>query len=388
MVPLMAWAWKSAREPRRRVWHGFVLSLGEDYHPAVANEDSLDAVVRRIRERIAAYRPKGIGEQNTKAALIAPLLRALGWDTEDLSQVHLEYRPRSSDKPVDYSLLLNGQPRVFVEAKALGQNLNDRRWASQIMGYAGVAGVSWVVLTDGDEYRVYNAHATVPVEQKLFREVRISDEQSESESTLALLSKESIAELEALWQESFVDRQVQVAVDALFAPEADDGLVRLLRRRLPPEVTTRQLRASLARLRSPAQESAAVVQTVPTLSGDRRKRSSASGPRTFGEGTPWNMVTLGDLISAGRLSPPVDLHRRYKGRDVYARIEPDGRVSFEGQVHGSLSVAGTMARRSVIGTDQRAQTNGWTFWKYRAQDGQEREIDELRRRLWEERGGR
>jgi hypothetical protein len=47
-----------------------------------------------------------------------------------------------------------------------------------------------------------------------------------------------------------------------------------------------------------------------------------------------------------------------------------------------------MARRSVIGADQRAQTNGWTFWKYRGPNGQEREIDELRRRLWEERGGR
>jgi hypothetical protein len=63
-------------------------------------------------------------------------------------------------------------------------------------------------------------------------------------------------------------------------------------------------------------------------------------------------------------------------------------VSFDGQTYGSLSVAGQMARRSVIGADQRAQTNGWTFWKYRAPDGQEREIDELRRRLWEERGGK
>lgn len=30
------------------------------------------------------------------------------------------------------------------------------------------------------------------------------------------------------------------------------------------------------------------------------------------------------------------------------------------------------------------QTNGWTFWKYRAADG-EHEMDQLRRQLWERR---
>ena len=38
------------------------------------------------------------------------------------------------------------------------------------MGYASVAGVEWVVLTDGNEYRIYNSHATVPVEEKLLKD--------------------------------------------------------------------------------------------------------------------------------------------------------------------------------------------------------------------------
>jgi RAMA domain-containing protein len=275
---------------------------------------------------------------------------------------------------------------MFVEAKALGQNLNDRKWASQIMGYAAVAGVRWVVLTNGDEYRIYNSHEAVPVEKKLFRIVRVSDEDEPSEETLALLSKESVAELESLSQESFVDRRVQEAIDALFEPEPDEGLVRLLRRRIPPEITTRQLRAALSRLRrSPAEQPERAP--APPFVASARRTKAASGPRAFGEGTPWNAVTLGDLISARRLSPPVDLHRRYKGHDLHARIERDGRVSFDDQVYGSLSVAGSMARRSVIGADQRAQTNGWTFWKLRGADGYEREVDDLRRRLWEERPG-
>jgi hypothetical protein len=117
-------------------------TLTSDYYPLVPNADELEETLRLVGERIAAYSPQGIGEQNTKAGLIAPVIRSLGWDIEDLREVHLEYRPRPSDKPVDYALLLNGQPRMFVEAKALGQNIEDRRWANQIMGYAAVAGVA------------------------------------------------------------------------------------------------------------------------------------------------------------------------------------------------------------------------------------------------------
>ena len=116
--------------------------------------NALHDVIALIRKRIARYQGESINEQNTKATLIAPLLRALGWDVEDLEEVHREYRHHPSDNPVDYALLDLRTPRLFVEAKALGRDLSDRKWANQIMGYAGVAGVEWVVLTDGNEYRI------------------------------------------------------------------------------------------------------------------------------------------------------------------------------------------------------------------------------------------
>src|SRR4051794_4604676 len=112
----------------------------------------LQEVLAQVRERITRYRGSApINEQNTKAALIDPVLRALGWDIEDVDEVHREYKVKSADNPVDYALLVLRTPRLFIEAKALGDNLNDRRWASQIMGYATVAGVEWVALTNGDE---------------------------------------------------------------------------------------------------------------------------------------------------------------------------------------------------------------------------------------------
>jgi len=41
------------------------------------------------------------------------------------------------------------------------------------------------VLTNGDEYRIYNSHATVPVEEKLFRSVRVTGDDSEAEDALS-----------------------------------------------------------------------------------------------------------------------------------------------------------------------------------------------------------
>ena len=170
---------------------------------------SLSETLESVRTRIAKYRGKNLSEANTKTALIEPVLCGLGWPVGDLDEVSLEFRLKSSDNPVDYALLLVGNeiPIMLVEAKALGQSLE--RWANQIMGYAGTCGVAWVVLTDGDEYRIYNASVLAPFEQKLFRTVRLSDPNARPEETLALLSKGRIGDLDAQWKIHFADSQVQ-----------------------------------------------------------------------------------------------------------------------------------------------------------------------------------
>ena len=236
-----------------------------------------------IRERLTRYEGEAINEQNTKATLIAPLLRALGWDVEDLEEVHREYRHHPSDNPVDFALLDLRTPRLFVEAKALGRNLSDRKWANQIMGYASVAGVEWVVLTDGDEYRIYNAHASVPVEEKLFRTVRLTDDDPQINETLALLSKPGLQEnnLEAHWQAQFVDRQVQTTLKGLFAPKPDRSLVNLMRRRIS-DLSRRDIEESLRRVRPrfdlPVEPVAATEMPRPAVREGKPARAAALTP--------------------------------------------------------------------------------------------------------------
>jgi len=58
----------------------------------------LSQTLETVARRIARYRSKGINEQDTKASLIQPVLRVLGWDVEDLDDVQREYKRRRQDK--------------------------------------------------------------------------------------------------------------------------------------------------------------------------------------------------------------------------------------------------------------------------------------------------
>src|SRR4051794_18412194 len=115
----------------------------------------LREAIKSCAERLDRHRRPNqrLGEQNTKIMLIEPVLHALGWDLLDPEEVNREYRRRGADNPVDYALLLLRTPRLFVEAKGIGENLDDPRWANQTISYAAVAGVEWVALTNGAEWR-------------------------------------------------------------------------------------------------------------------------------------------------------------------------------------------------------------------------------------------
>src|SRR5262245_19414606 len=117
----------------------------------------LHEAIREVTLKIQRFQDRNLGEQNTKASLIEPVLEALGWDIRDPDEVHREFKPMTQDKPVDYALTLLRKPRLFVEAKPLGETLSDRKWIGKILGYATVAGVAWCVLTDGNEYRFYTS---------------------------------------------------------------------------------------------------------------------------------------------------------------------------------------------------------------------------------------
>lgn len=368
----------------------------------------LESVVDRLRKKILGFqdRKELIVEENTKGALIEPLLSALGWDVQELDEVHREYKRKPKDKPVDYALFLNREPRIFIEAKALHEDLTNRKWASQIMGYAATAGVKWCVLTDGDEYRLLNAMAEVDVDEKLFRSIRISISDQNLErtlQTLALLSKEKMAErlpasgqenlLNVLWNAHFVDRKVKGAAEALFRNE-DPALLRLLLKKTaglkPADIRASLKRAIPIRIEFPEIPVTTRPAPAPNQSRLRERLSDRSRKapllsvvdKTRHKAPHSTETKLSDLIQSGLVQAPLQLEKEYKGVHLKAAIRTDGTVEFKGESYDSLSTAGGMARKSVIGSPpgrQYPQTNGWTFWKFcDPETGKLIEIDSLR----------
>jgi len=351
----------------------------------------LEQTLVTVRDRIAKFRGQSIGEENTKHALIEPVLKALGWDVEDLDEVRCEYKLKQADNPVDYAFFVHGNLRLFVEAKALGENLD--KCAHQIMGYAGVAGVvEWIVLTNGNEYRIYNAHAQVPIEQKLFKRVVLASDEPDILGTLLLLSKAQLqgTVIDDLWRQYFVDRQVKQAVESLSGIEPPTDFLHLIRKRIPALSLT-DVRQSLGRATLSLDYRAA--QPAPAMPvGHRTPVQPTAGTAAVpieqppgSDKTPWRHVTLGDLISSGTIRLPLDIEVTYKGQRLTARIEADGNVTWNGATYDSLSTAGGMARKSIVGAPpgrEYPQTNGWTFWRFKDTDGRLAFVDSLRQRYF------
>ena len=351
------------------------------------------AAVDVIRKRIQQVRDRKemIGEQNTKAALIDPLLAALGWELHEIDEVRREYRRKPQDNPVDYALFLNRTECLLIEAKSLEKDLGDRKWISQNISYAAVVGVKWCVLTNGDEYRIYNSHAEVDVDEKLFRKVRISDSEPKFViDTLILLSKDKMrgSLLDELWKAHFIDRKVRLAFESLLG-EDDATLIRVICKKASG-VTPSEARASLKRakitidfplpkvLEQPPVPVRPLVMPKAGVSTIRRE----AGKKARETMTAMAEATLPNLIEAGFVKVPLDLERTYKGIRLTASIEPDGSVCFGGESCVSLSAAGGIARKSVLATppdEPPPATNGWTFWQFRdLKTGRLRDVDSLR----------
>lgn len=66
----------------------------------------LARALESVRRRIVRANRSGLNEQNTKATLIEPVLRALGREVDDVEEEVREHRVKARDKPVDYGLLV------------------------------------------------------------------------------------------------------------------------------------------------------------------------------------------------------------------------------------------------------------------------------------------
>lgn len=187
----------------------------------------LKTTLSETAAKVAKFAGKGITEQDTKNALIEPILGALGWTKTDLDLVRAEYRHTSKDNPTDYALFARGQPVMFVEAKALDVSVSDHKVVAQVISYANVSGVRWALLTNGREWALYKVFADVQGDQKRLFSVDIT--KTASAEWLRWIVPEHLAgnELDNVWRHFHAERRVRDLLRTMIA-NRDSRFVKFL----------------------------------------------------------------------------------------------------------------------------------------------------------------
>jgi len=211
--------------------------------------------IENLRFQLERHGKEGLKEYPTRTIFIDPLLGVLGWDVRDPDEVELEY-PTVDAKSVDYAMKINRKVVFLLEAKQLGDLLDDVKSITQVVGYATNDGIEWCVLTNGVRYKVFKASEKANAPEKLLFEVSIDPSDSEGLSVeqiaaqLSRLSRDSLAHgvLDKLGTEIFTTGKVRKALDRLFL-ETPLTLIRLIRKNLSDSsVTPSQIKQALSRI--------------------------------------------------------------------------------------------------------------------------------------------
>lgn len=171
--------------------------------------DGLQAVIKSLQNKIEQhYAYLSSSETRTRQVLIDPLLKELGWDVSDPSQVELEYSAGTGGEKADYALIANGKPVMVVEAKSLKTQLGDRV-VMQALNYANSLGIAHMVITNGDEWRMYDVFTQKTIEDRVIMEFSIT----------RTPAHESVLQSLASWHSKFkVDSDWIPLTEVVFAP--------------------------------------------------------------------------------------------------------------------------------------------------------------------------
>ncbi|HIH02902.1 MAG TPA: N-6 DNA methylase, partial [Methanoregulaceae archaeon] len=128
--------------------------------------EGIRTLVQSFEFHEAAYKRGQFNETQLRREFIDPFFKALGWDIDNNQRYSELYkdvihedpiRIRGSTEFIDYSFRIGGARKFIVEAKKPGVNIkDDANPALQIRRYAWNARLPLAVLTDFEEFAVYD----------------------------------------------------------------------------------------------------------------------------------------------------------------------------------------------------------------------------------------
>ena len=165
-------------------------------------------VVKTIKERIKKYEELlRANEALTRYVLIDPLLRALGWDTENPEIVRPEER-QEGGKP-DYILYHNGKKLIAIEAKKLGREFDENKTKDLGFKYSWRNQIPYFIITDGRIWEIYDVEK---IGGRLILKVDIGQEPEE----------DVVRKLLVLWKPLIKDKLIPLMETPKFPPKKED----------------------------------------------------------------------------------------------------------------------------------------------------------------------
>ena len=184
----------------------------------MALKEHINDIRKRLEQNIFK------SETAVRQGIVDPLLRSLGWPTDDTLVVFPEYPVGSGH--VDYALCHpSSTPRVFIEAKQVG---NIKGAEEQLFGYDSRIRVPIAVLTDGREWQFFHPTGEGTwAERKVCEfDLTAGDSEENAEKLNRYLNYESIRTGEAVEAiKKDYEKVVQQRQVATRLPEAWDKLV-------------------------------------------------------------------------------------------------------------------------------------------------------------------
>lgn len=170
------------------------------------SKQEIKELCNRFDANIDQYMRTDYKEEDVKVEFISPMFKALGWDVDNTQGFSRQFKEVIFEESIavgdktknpDYTFQIGGQKIFFLEAKAPYKNLeSDRSPAYQVRRYGWSAKLDICILTDFEEFMIYETHTkpkpTQPASIGRVRKYRYSDYVEKWEEIYSIFSKEAV----------------------------------------------------------------------------------------------------------------------------------------------------------------------------------------------------
>ena len=152
--------------------------------PQVPNKvaERLAAGIKRFQPILHSAKSRDVGEQDTVIIVTDTLSEVFGYDK--YSEITSETSIRGTW--CDLAIKLDGAIEFLIEVKAIGLELKDSH-TKQAVDYSANQGTDWVLLTNGEIWRVYKVTFAKPIDSELVLEINFSPLNPKKSSDVEIL---------------------------------------------------------------------------------------------------------------------------------------------------------------------------------------------------------